>query len=178
MEIWVRTERGTRLYAVLVVGMGIIGGSLVPLAPGVAGGRDAHLPPPGPSLNTARQEAGFELREPSYVPEGMYLFLVNWSTPEEGETASSVGLYYRADDGRSFHIWQTNNSELVGSTKDVMAVGSDVQVEGRPWKTIWLADQGLHVLNHYYERDGVTLSMDGNIDPGELHRVAASIRSN
>ncbi|MDQ4145318.1 MAG: hypothetical protein M3198_16570 [Actinomycetota bacterium] len=104
----------------------------------------------------------------------MTLLLVNWSQPAPDEKAHSVGLYYSAADGRRFHIWQTNNSRLAELGKDVMAAGTSETIEGRQWKSLELPEQGLHVLNRYFP-DGITLSLDGNIEWGELRRVAASI---
>jgi hypothetical protein len=138
-------------------------------------GRDVHLPPPGKTLEKAQRDATFEIRKPSYVPEGMSLFLVNWAPPEPDEgDVRSVGLYYSSSDDRRFHIWQTNNPFLPVSGKPVMGQGRSEEIQGRAWEHLFLPEQRLQVLNRLFP-DGVTLSLDGNLGIGEMRRIAASI---
>lgn len=165
-------RRRLALLLSAVVGASMAG--ILPVSAGAWVGGNVHLPPPGPALVAAEAAADFEVREPKYLPEGMQLLLVHYAEPST-DGASSVSLYYSGDDGRAIHIWQTDNQLLAESGKDVMGAGSPEVIRGRPWKSLWLADQQLHVLNRFYPRDGVTLSLDGNIEPGELRRVAASI---
>lgn len=157
--------------------VGCVIGILYPLSAGADVGTDVRVPPPGPMFREAQSQAPYDIKTPEYVPAGMTLFNVLYVEPDLGETAYSVDLWYRADDGRYFHIWQTDNQKLDESAKNPAGpeAGQAEHIGNDTWVRTDRVDRGLIIVSRRYS-DSITLSLDGNIGIGELRKVAQSIK--
>jgi hypothetical protein len=159
--------------AVSAISTGVVMALLWPSTVGATAGSDVHLPAPGPALEQLHDDAPYEPKKPRYLPQGMKLFLVNWTEPTGDDSAFSVDLYYSAPDGRRLHIWQTNDPTITFSEKDPVKEGDPEVIDGEIWTSLELPDFDLNVLNHRFN-DQITISFDGNINWSEMREVAKS----
>lgn len=172
------TRVTTVLFLALSVGM--LTGLLAPMGLGATVvGEDAELPPPEEVLDAARQLFPYDILEPAYLPPGMALFNVIFIVPEEeGETAHSIDMWFRGAAGETVHVWQTDHASLAEEEKDPTAEGAPVTLGGVQWSALILTDgpDGGQFLDLAARMEGgITVTVDGNVDPTELFRVAESL---
>lgn len=174
---------GPRIVAAAAIAAGVAGGILLPApaAPAVTlvESRDALVPPPADSMRDAKSSAPYQLKEPSWLPEGVSLQHVQ--TSEEG--AFSAGIWYQNKSGeRVLHIWQTNLTPAELSDKDPAASGQGQpqSVDGKVWQAA-AAPRGNYALSVLSRRfdDGITVSVDavdGKVSFDDLRHIVQSIR--
>src|SRR5918995_6974501 len=116
--------------------IGLLAGFAAPVPPRQSiVGIDARLPSPTVGLEHARTAFPYEIKLPSFLPEGFVLHHVIETTPiEPEERAYSIDIWYQADDGRSFHIWQTDHDQLAEAGKDPTLTGSPLSIGAVQWR--------------------------------------------
>lgn len=151
--------------AVPVAAAGLALGLTVPS--GGSPGSASALPRPERDLAQAQRLAAFEIRLPSWLPDGAVLERVSWPPSPDGR-AHAVDVWYRLRDGKRLHVWQT---AAQSPEKNPAGRGTPVAAGGRRW---WLerADLGTALTTRL--ADGVTMQIAGTIPDGVLQRIAGS----
>ena len=167
------------LGVTVALGTGVAVGFVLPTGVGATVvGLNANLPDPTIALAQAQAAAPYTIKQPTFLPAGASLFLVNWLAPNkaEGEDAFAVDIWYSLPDGSRLHLWQTNDQHLTAEGKDPAAsdVGQPVVLGGVTWREVQLDNSGGTALSSHFN-DGITVSLDGSLDDATLRQVAASI---
>lgn len=175
----IRISQKAVFWGLVAVSLGVLAGVIATVGPAKAVvGNRVNVPPPRLELRYAAANAPYEVKEPRYLPDGMYLLSV-LNSPESPE-AYSVDLSYIADDGRELHVWMTNNGELSTAGKDptLDPAAEPVLIDNEPWSQQYLEDRGWSSFSRKFTlQDGqiLTLSAAGNLGEDVMKRIAASI---
>jgi hypothetical protein len=141
---------------------------------------NVHLPDPSLSMQHAEAATPYEVKTPKDTPAGAEILLVE--TLEDPDTGYvNVDIFWGTDDGRRFHLWQTDASpdSLAMSGYDLSTKGTPTDIQGRTWRMVLFGrgdDEGISLA--YQFEDGITVSLDAMLSDFEVEDVktiAASI---
>ncbi len=133
----------------------------------------------GNSMAELLAVAPFNVRQPA-LPKGFGLISIQYNPPtmSNGKSVFAVDFHYANATGERMHVWQTNIPNLAEYGKDPTdpSRGDSVTVNGSTWQLVRIDDARGHTsaLSRRLA-DGVTISIDSEIDEAVLKGVAASI---
>jgi len=125
-------------------------------------------------LAEASEQAGFAVREPTYLPAGYVEMGGGWSITREGNGVAVTSGYF--DNTKNYFFvaqWKVGEGELKTFTREQI-----VEVTVRGHKGVWLPDTDSPSATKalVWEEDGITYSLISNSLPlDELLRVAESL---
>lgn len=174
------------------VAAALIGGVALGFAlPTVAGGEatpqilteNAHLPDPALSMQYAEETTRYDVKTPRDIPPGAEIRLVE-TLQDPDNRYVNVDIWWETEDGRRFHLWQTDASPDMfarsGMDPAASTEGEPAVIQGRTWRMVrfsWGEDAGVS-LNYRFD-DGITVSLDAllaDFTLDELTTIAGSIR--
>ncbi len=169
--------------SLLLVACALVGGLAALIAPVTAGAGStngiktldtkANLPDPVAALQQVQGIAPYTLHMPTPLPQGAIPLVVDW----EGENGVvAVDMWWSLPDRSRFHVWQTNDPNLVQEGKDPTVTGTPVSVGGVAWSETPV-DWGLVHLTEVCRKfeDGVTVCASSDREPTWVLGLAATI---
>lgn len=117
-------------------------------------------------LAQAEHFAPFAVRQLASLPAGARLDHVGWSDApsrgRDGRLLFACDLYYRLADGRRFHVWNSNYTELRNSPEDPVRNSVPVTLANGVWFVKDLPEHpaGPTIQAAQYGTDGTVISAD------------------
>lgn len=113
-----------------------------------------------PVAELARPGGGLRLEASAAQIEPAYLAVDQWAVDA---------------DGRRWHLWQSNSSEIAGSSKDPVALGAVVQIGSNPWSRSAHAEAVSLLIYSARLPDGRTVSLDARASAAEVEALIARL---